>query len=76
MKSLHNRLTRIDAALSRPAGLSQVVIYDAETGASLTPVPAAGVIVWIPDNGRGDGIPTSAGMADGTFKGVRRAGDK
>lgn len=76
MKSMQSRLDKIGAALAQPAVSSNVVIYDPKTGAPLTPVPAASVVVWIPDNGRGDRIPTAAGMTDGTFNGVRRAGDK
>ena len=72
MKSLQARLTKVGAALAQPAGFSQVVIYDSETGAPLTPVPSGGVVVWIPDNGRGDRMPPAAGMTDGALDNTRR----
>lgn len=60
MKSLSDRLNKLSGVLAHPSVRGGVVIYDAETGAPLTPVPAIPVTLWIPDNGRGDRIQPAA----------------
>lgn len=56
MKALEQRLQALERtteATEQPQ--SAVIIFDGETGQELTPRPAsARVLVFIPDNGRGD----------------------
>lgn len=55
-QTIHDRLNRLEAPTimaSTPPGA--VVIYDAETGLPLAPIPqTATTLVWIPDNHRED----------------------
>lgn len=56
MKSIEARLLALEPEKNKSgAPVAKIVIYDPLTGKPLAPVDEkAGVVVWMPDNGRGD----------------------
>lgn len=56
MKSITARLDKLEPTKAKSGALpAQIVIYDPLTGKPLVPVvEGSNVVVWMPDNGRGD----------------------